>query len=92
MPLHAQIACIGGNCLFALIFLIAAGQGWSGRDTGLTVFMIALAAAAIYTSLVLLKFRKYLSAEDATARELAMERMREEIDRLRANNGPSSSG
>jgi hypothetical protein len=88
MPLHAQIACIGGNCFFALIFLIAAGQGMGANETGMAAFMAALAACAIYTAWVLLKFRKYLSAEDATARELAMERMREEIDQLKANNTP----
>jgi hypothetical protein len=88
MPLHAQIACIGGNSLFALLFLIAAAQGWGGHETGMATFMAILAACAIYTTWVLFKFRKYLSAEDAMARELAIERMREEIDQLKANNAP----
>jgi hypothetical protein len=86
MPLHAQIACIGGNGLFALFFLIAAAQGWGAGEGGMAAFMFILAAAAIYTCLVLLKFRKYLSAEDSVARELQIERMREEIDLLKANN------
>ncbi|HEV7690844.1 MAG TPA: hypothetical protein VGO52_08480 [Hyphomonadaceae bacterium] len=90
MPLHAQIACIGGNCFFALIFLIAAGQGLSANEMGMAAFMAALAACAVYTAWVLLKFRKYLSAEDSIARELAMERMQEEIDQLKANNTPES--
>lgn len=86
MPLHAQIACIGGNALFALIFLIAAAQGWGSGDTGLALFMAALALASGYTCWVLLKFRRYLSAEESVRRELVMERMREEIDALKANN------
>jgi hypothetical protein len=90
MPLHAQIACIGGNCFFAIVFLIAAGQGLGSNETGMAAFMAALAACAAYTAWVLLKFRKYLSAEDAAARELAMERMREEIDQLKANNAPEN--
>jgi hypothetical protein len=88
LPLHAQIACIGGNCLFAFFFLIAAGMGFSAGDFGLAMFMTLMAAAALYTAWVLLKFRKYLSAEDAMERELRIERMREEIDQLKANNQP----
>jgi hypothetical protein len=89
MPLHAQIACIGGNCLFAFFFLIAAGIGFGEGNFGLATFMAALAGAALYTAWVLLKFRKYLSAEKAIERELHIERMREEIDQLKANNQPS---
>ena len=86
MPLHAQIACIGGNGLFALLFLIAGATGWSEGDGAMAVFLFALAGAAAYTCWVLLKFRKYLSAEEAVRRELMIERMREEIDVLKANN------
>jgi hypothetical protein len=89
MPLHAQIVSIGGNGLFALIFLIAAGTGLETRDTGMAMFMAALAAAALYTTWVLLKFRKYLSAEASVERELHIEQLREEIDRLKANNVPA---
>jgi hypothetical protein len=86
MPLHAQIACIGGNGLFALLFLIAAQGAWANNDTGLAWFLIALAASAAYTCWVLVKFRRYLSAEQSVERELRIEQLREEIDRLRANN------
>lgn len=86
MPLHAQIACIGGNCLFAFFFVIAAGTGFSEGNFGLAFFLLALAAAAIYTAWVLMKFRKYLGAEEAMERELHIERMREEIDQLKTNN------
>jgi membrane protein implicated in regulation of membrane protease activity len=90
MPLHAQIACIGGNAFFALLFLIAAQMGFAAGEFGMTVFMFALAAAAAYTCWVLVKFRRYLSAETAMERELRIEQMREEIDRLRANNAPEA--
>lgn len=86
MPLHAQIACIGGNGLFAFLFVIAGAMGWSEGDAGLSIFMFALAGAAAYTCWVLLKFRRYLSAEEVIRRELMIERMREEIDALKANN------
>ncbi len=86
MPLHAQIVCIGGNCLFAFFFVIAAGAGFAAGDFGMAAFMVALAVAAIYTAWVLVKFRHYLSAEAAIERELRIERMREEIDQLKANN------
>ena len=89
MPLHAQIACIGGNCLFAFFFLIAGGQGFVEGSYGLAVFMALLAGAAIYTAWVLMKFRKYLGAEEAVERELHIERLREEIDQLKANNKPA---
>ncbi len=88
MPLHAQIACIGGNAMFALLFLVAAQGGFAAGDIGLAVFMLLLAGAAGYTCRVLVKFRRYLSAEQSLERELHIEQLREEIDRLRANNTP----
>ncbi len=88
MPLHAQIACIGGNAMFALLFLVAAQGAFAAGDTGLAVFMLLLAGAGGYTCWVLLKFRRYLSAEQAIERELHIERLREEIDVLKANNTP----
>ena len=39
---------------------------------------------------VLVKFRRYLSAEQSIERELRIEQLREEIDQLRANNPPAS--
>lgn len=86
MPLHAQLACIGGNGLFALLFVIAAQGSFAAGDFGLACFLLVLAAAAAYTCWVLVKFRRYLSAEIAIERELHMELMREELERLRANN------
>ncbi len=86
MPLHAQVLCIGGNALFALIFMIGGGTAWGEGDTGLGGFLFALMAAALYTGWVLLKFRKYLSAETSLQRELEIERLYEEIQTLRANN------
>jgi hypothetical protein len=91
MPLHAQIACIGGNAFFALLFLIAAGQGFSTGEYGMTFFMLLLVGAAAYTTWVLLKFRKYLSAEESLARELQMERMEEELEALRAKHGHAAA-
>lgn len=90
MPLHAQIACIGGNGLFALLFLIAAQGAFATGDFGLATFMLMLAVAGGYSVWVLLKFRRYLSAEEALERELHIEKLREEIDQLRANNPPSA--
>jgi hypothetical protein len=90
MPLHAQIACIGGNGLFALLFLIAAQGSFVEGAMGLAVFMLLLAGAAGYTCWVLLKFRRYLSAEESIERDLHIERLREEIDQLRANNAPDA--
>ncbi len=88
MPLHAQIACIGGNGLFALIFLIAAQGSFAAGEFGLALFFTLLTAAAGYTCWVLVKFRRYLSAEISIQRELRIEQMREEIDQLRGNNTP----
>ncbi len=86
MPLHAQIACIGGNILFTLLFLIAAQGAWANNDSGLALFLFALGAASAYSVWVLFKFRRFLSAEQSVERELRIEQLREEIDRLRANN------
>ena len=88
MPLHAQILCIGGNILFALIFLIAAGTGWSNGDSGMFALMVVFAIAAGYSVWVLVKFRRYLSAEGQLEREVYIERLREELDQLLANNKP----
>ncbi|HOZ28900.1 MAG TPA: hypothetical protein PLH23_18930 [Hyphomonadaceae bacterium] len=88
MPLHAQIICIGGNVLFALFFVIGAGAGLSERNFSMAFVMIALAVAAAYSVWVLAKFRRYLDAEAVLERELHIERLREEIDTLRANNPP----
>jgi hypothetical protein len=92
MPLHAQIACIGGNGLFALLFVIAALASNSPTDCstattggfGLAAFMLILAAAAAYTCWVLVKFRHYLSAEAATEREFHVEKLQLEIEALKA--------
>lgn len=88
MPFHAQVLCIGGNALFALFFLIAAQGVMVEGKYGLALFLAFLAAAAVYSVWVLLKFRKYLSAEEALERELHIERLREEIEALKANNTP----
>lgn len=90
MPLHAQILCIGGNVLFALFFFIGAGAGWSDGNSGMFAVMIVFAAAAAYSVWVLLKFRRYLSAEGQLEREVHIERLREELDQLRANNTPDA--
>lgn len=90
MPLHAQIICIGGNVLFALFFLIGAGAGYSDGNSGMFAVMAVFAVAAGYSVWVLMKFRRYLSAEASLERELHIERLREEIDTLRANNPPDS--
>lgn len=89
MPLHAQILCIGGNILFALFFLIGAMAGFGEGNSGMFAVMFVFAIAAAYTVWVLVKFRRYLSAEGTLERELHIEQLREEIDRLRANNSPA---
>jgi hypothetical protein len=88
MPLHAQILCIGGNVLFGLFFLIGAGAGFSDGNFSMALVMTAFAVAAGYSVWVLTKFRHYLAAEAVLERELHIERLREEIDALRANNKP----
>jgi hypothetical protein len=90
MPLHAQALCIGGNGLFAFFFLIAAQQSMAEGNYGLALFLALLAIAAIYSCWVLLKFRRYLSAEEALERELHIERLKEELDILKANNPPGT--
>lgn len=90
MPLHAQIVCVGGNGLFALLFVIAAQGAFANGDFSLAVFLLVLAAAGAYSVWVLVKFRRYLSAEETLERELHIEKLREEIDRLRANNPPGA--
>lgn len=91
MPLHAQVLCIGGNVLFALFFLIGAGAGFGEGNSGMFAVMLIFAIAASYSVWVLLKFRRYLSAEEAMERELHIEKLREEIDQLRANNLPPTT-
>ena len=90
MPLHAQVLCIGGNVLFALFFLIGAGAGWSDGNSGMFAVMFVFAIAAGYSVWVLLKFRRYLSAEGQLERDVYIERLREELDVLRANNKPDA--
>lgn len=90
MPLHAQVLCIGGNVLFALFFLIGAGAGLSDRNFSMAFVMALFAVAAGYSVWVLAKFRRYLDAEALLERELHIERLREEIDTLKANNKPDS--
>jgi len=84
MPLHAQIACIGGNGVFALLFLIAAQGAFVEGSFGLAAFMIVLGCAAAYSVWVLVKFRHYLSAEAAQERELHTEKLKLEIEALKA--------
>lgn len=86
MPLHAQILCIGGNILFALVFLIAAQQSVAEGSFGLASFLGLLAASAIYSCWVLLKFRRYLSAEATLERELHIEQLRAELEAMRVEN------
>lgn len=84
MPLHAQIATIGGNAFFALIFLIAVPDPLAQGAFGLALFLVVLAAAAGYSCWVLIKFRHYLSAEAAIERELHVERLLAEVAALKA--------
>ncbi len=90
MPLHAQIICIGGNVLFALFFMIGAGAGFGEGNSGMFAVMALFAIAAAYSVWVLWKFRRYLSVEESLDRELHIERLREEIDTLKANNKPEA--
>lgn len=90
MPLHAQILCIGGNVLFAIFFLIGAGAGLSEGNFSMAFVMTLFGVAAAYSVWVLAKFRHYLDAEAVTERELHIERMREEIEVLKANNKSDS--
>lgn len=90
MPLHAQVLCIGGNILFGLFFLIGAGAGFSEGNFTMALVMSGFAVAAAYSVWVLLKFRRYLSAEASLERELHIERLKEEIDVLKANNRPNA--
>jgi hypothetical protein len=91
MPLHAQIACIGGNALFAFFFVLAGFQTLPTGQFGLSVFLLILAAAAIYTCWVLLKFRRYLSAEASLERELHVEKLQAEITELKAKHEPGAT-
>lgn len=50
--------------------------------------MTLFGVAAAYSVWVLAKFRRYLDVEAVMERELNIERMREEIDALKANNKP----
>ena len=90
MPLHAQVLCIGGNVLFALFFLIGAGAGFSEGNFSMALVMTVFAAAAAYSVWVLTKFHHYLSAEASLERELHIERLKEEIQTLKANNLPGT--
>jgi hypothetical protein len=86
MPAHAQIVCIGGNCLFAFFFMVAAGMGFSSGDFAMAMFMTALAGAALYSAWVLVKFRKYLGAEATIERELHIEKLKDEIELMKAQH------
>jgi hypothetical protein len=86
MPLHAQILCIGGNGLFALFFGLTGLSLLGKGDMGPAGLLLALAGAAGYSLWILLKFRRYLGAEASMERELHIEQLREEIDKLKANN------
>jgi hypothetical protein len=90
MPIHAQIACIGGKGLFALFFAFAAAGLYGEGQLGPAFLLFVMMLAAGYTCWVLLKFRRYLSAESAMERELHIEQLREEIDKLKANNQPQA--
>ena len=90
MPLHAQILCIGGNVLFAIFVLIGAGAGLSEGNFSMAFVMTLFGVAAAYSVWVLAKFRHYLDAEAVMERELHIERMREEIEVLKANNKSDS--
>ena len=90
MPLHAQILCIGGNVLFAIFFLVGAGAGLSEGNFSMAFVMTLFGLAAAYSVWVLAKFRHYLDAEAVMERELHIERMREEIEVLKANNKSDS--
>jgi len=90
MPLHAQILCIGGNVLFAIFFLIGTGAGLSEGNFSMAFVMTLFGVAAAYSVWVLAKFRHYLDAEAVMERELHIERMREEIEVLKANNKSDS--
>jgi hypothetical protein len=79
MPLHAQIACIGGNVVLAVLMLIAAAQGFSNGDFGLALFLTLLGGACAYTVWVLLKFRHYLSEEATLERQAHMAHLRKEV-------------
>lgn len=80
MPLHAQIVCIGGNVLLALLMLLAAGQSFATGDFGLALFLTALAGACGYTVWVLLKFRRYLGQEAAAERAVHLAQLKHELD------------
>jgi len=90
MPIHAQIACIGGNGLFALFFGLVGVSLFGEGQLGPAFLLFVMTLAAGYTCWVLLKFRRYLSAEAAMERELHIEQLREEIDKLKANNQPQA--
>lgn len=85
MPLHAQIILIGGNAVVFAILLIAF---FAAPETGVRVFIAGMAGVVAYSVWILLKFRRYLSAEQSMERELHIEQLREEIDKLKANNAP----
>lgn len=89
MPVHAQVICIGGNGLFSLFFFLAGAGLFTEGQLGPAVLLFVMTVAAAYSAWVLLKFRKYLSAEQSVERELRIERMQEEIDQLKANNAPN---
>jgi hypothetical protein len=90
MPLHAQIICIGGNVMLALLMLLAAAQGYGGGNFGLGLFLTALAAACGYTVWVLLKFRRYLGQEATAEREVHLAHLKRELEAEQAQNPPGA--
>lgn len=84
MPIYAQIICIGGNGLFALLFALAGFGAAASGDTGLAVFLFLLTGAAGYSAWVLLKFRRYLGAEQALEREAHIADLRRQLDAANA--------
>ncbi|MBI1339782.1 hypothetical protein GC169_06185 [bacterium] len=63
MPLHAQIICIGGNALLALLFAVAALAGGGDENAPPMLLMLAFAGVCAYSAWVLIKFRNFLAAE-----------------------------
>ncbi|MDZ4762017.1 MAG: hypothetical protein SGJ21_13210 [Alphaproteobacteria bacterium] len=85
MSLHAQIICIGGNGVVAVLFVLAGLAGFQEGGFGLSLFLFAMAGAAGYTIWVLLKFRQYLGEEEKLEREIRLEQLRGSLEDARAD-------
>lgn len=70
--------------------MLGAGAGFSEGSFSMALVMTVFAAAAAYSVWVLTKLRHFLSAEASLERELRIERLKEEIDTLKANNKPEA--